>query len=80
VEIARTRAFAFRNGAAVAIPFQIDERKKNGDYVLPFGGSGGRDDEIAAASTPRRVDLYGPRRRRSGGKDRLPGGGVALWR
>jgi len=74
-EIARTRAFAFRNGAAVAIPFQIDERKKNGDYVLPFGGSGGRDDEIAGGIDANDELIFMVRDAGDrGGKDRLPGG------
>jgi len=36
-EIAQTRLFAFRDGRAAPIPFQIDERDKNGAYFLPFG-------------------------------------------
>jgi hypothetical protein len=36
-EIGQTRLFAFRNGRAEAIPFQIDQRDDKGEYYLPFG-------------------------------------------
>jgi len=48
--IAATRAFAMKNGTVSAIPFQIDEKRPDGQYALPSGPQISADDGMIDAN------------------------------
>jgi hypothetical protein len=71
-EIAKTRVFAFRNGQATAIPFQIDERDAKGQYVPPFGGGKKSDDGVIGPKDEFVMMIADAGDQ--GSRDKLPGG------